>query len=446
MHPFLGIEEGIKEIWAHKFRSFLTMLGVILGVGSLMAMFALTEGIATGSRSFINQVGGVERVEIRDAPVPPNQEDIAELSPGRTYVDALALRRSAPLLESISAEVEIGGKITRMGNSTNPRFVGVEPDNLVIDKHQVQYGRFITDLDLKQCNRVVVLGHSIVVDLWDDENAVPLGETVLINGQTFTVVGVLTHYITESAKRQRALGISKQKDDRRKARGTFRKNRGNDPFWAKNRAALIPLTTMQALFKTANVVNGVDQGPDPKLSRLVVRIGDINNFNSAIEQMRNILLMTHRGIRDFGFDTREDWFEDIERSIRATRLSGGLIAGISLLVGGLGITNIMLASITERIREIGIRRAIGARRGDIFTQILIEALALALLGGMIGIAVGFGLVQLLILMAPSENSPIISLSSILISIGFALVVGIIAGLYPAFKASQLSPIQALRYE
>lgn len=447
MHPLLGIEEGIKEIWAHKFRSMLTMSGVILGVGSLMAMFALTEGIAAGSRAFMNQVGGIERVEIRDAPVPPNQEDIAELSPGRTYADSIALRRSATLLESISTEIDYGGKLTHLNFQTNPRLVGVEPDNRITDKHEVEYGRFITEMDLAQCNRVVVLGRSLVTDLWDDENANPIGENVLLNGQSFTIVGILTPYLTDSAKRQRALGITKEQEARRKARGNYKKNRPSyDPFWWKNRAALIPLTTMQNLFKSSTMVNGVDQGPDPKVSRIIVRIADVNQFNAAIDQMRNILMLTHRGIRDFGFDTREDWFEGIERSIRATRFSGGLIAGIGLLVGGLGITNIMLASITERIREIGIRRAIGARRGDIFTQILIEALVLALIGGIIGIGVGYGLVQLLIYAAPSENAPIVMPDSIMISLGFALVVGIIAGLYPAYKASLLSPIQALRYE
>ncbi|PAW76891.1 MAG: hypothetical protein B9S32_13255 [Verrucomicrobia bacterium Tous-C9LFEB] len=446
MHPLLGVEEGIKEIWAHKFRSMLTMSGVILGVGSLMAMFALTEGIAAGSRAFMNQVGGIERVEIRDSPVPPNQEDIAELSPGRTYADAQALRRSASLLESISTEIDYGGKLTRLNFQTNPRLVGVEPDNLVTDKHEIEYGRFITEMDLSERNRVVVLGRGLIADLWEDENAVPIGETVLLNGQSFTIVGILTQYLTDSAKRQKALGITKEQEERRKARGNFKKGRTYDPFWYKNRAALIPLTTMQNLFKASNVVNGVDQGPDPKVSRIVVRIADVNQFNAAIDQMRNILLLMHRGIHDFGFDTREDWFEGIERSIRATRFSGGLIAGIGLLVGGLGITNIMLASITERIREIGIRRAIGARRGDIFTQILIEALVLALLGGIIGIGVGYGLVQVLVWAAPSENAPIVTSISIFISLGFALLVGIIAGLYPAYKASLLSPIQALRYE
>lgn len=448
MHPLLGIQEGFKEIWAHKFRSILTMSGVIFGVGSLMTMFALTEGQAVAARTFMNQVGGVERVMINDAPVPPNQEDIAELSPGRTYNDAIALRHGASLIESISAEVEMNVKMTHYNKQTNPRFVGVQPDNLVTDKHVIEYGRFITDMDMLLHNRVVVLGRTIVNELWDDDDddAVPLGQTVQINGETFTVVGTFIHYITESAKREKELGISKQKEQRRKDRGAFRKNRGPDPFWWKNRSALIPLTTMEEIFKTANVVNGTDQGPDPKLTRLVVRISDVTQFSAAIEQMRNILLTTHRGIRDFGFDTREDWFEDIERNVRNLRISGGLIAGISLLVGGLGITNIMLASITERIREIGIRRAIGARAFDIFSQIIIESLVLAIIGGIVGVGAGFTLVKGLMILIPSENSPIVLPSAVITSFTFAIIVGLIAGIYPAYKASRLSPIQALRYE
>jgi putative ABC transport system permease protein len=157
-------------------------------------------------------------------------------------------------------------------------------------------------------------------------------------------------------------------------------------------------------------------------------------------------MVTHRGVDDFGFDTREDWFDQMEQRMRATRTSGGLIAVISLIVGGIGITNIMLASITERVREIGIRRAVGARARDIFLQIIIESVSIALMGGVLGVAVGIGLVQLLMVIAPGDSEPFISAGSVILSISFAAGAGILSGIYPAVQASRLDPIQALRYE
>lgn len=443
MNPIIGVQEGFKEILAHKFRSLLTMSGVILGVAALMAMFALTEGMARGSHERLSKMGGVERIEIEEAPVPEYQEDIAEISPGRTYADVEALRSAADKLEVIAPVVRHGGKITRGNQRFNPRLEGIEPDTLIVDDHQVARGRFITDLDIKLGNRVVVLGHTAVEDLWmDDPNAEVLGETVYINNERFTVVGVLDHYMTDRQKRNLER-VKQQRARDAKLRG---RSRSYDPFWWKNKAAFIPLTTMQQVFKSANMVNGMDEGPDDQLTKLVVRVRDIEQFDASLQQMRNILMRTHRGIRDFGFDTRESWFENITEGVQAARLTGGLIAGISLLVGGLGITNIMLASITERIREIGIRRAIGARAGDIFMQILIEGLVLAVLGGLLGVATGYGLIQVLDLMTTMGDPPVLVPGAILISLAFAMLVGVLAGIYPAYKASRLSPIQALRYE
>jgi len=183
-----------------------------------------------------------------------------------------------------------------------------------------------------------------------------------------------------------------------------------------------------------------------RLNGLTLRVGNLDHFRASLEQVRGALNVTHRGVDDFDLETREEWFDRMESSIAATRLSGGLIAVISLIVGGIGITNIMLASITERVREIGIRMAVGAKGRDIFMQILVESVSIASIGGFIGIAAGAGLIQILIAVAPTENLPEMTLSSMLLSVAFAITAGVVSGIYPAMRASRLEPITALRYE
>jgi putative ABC transport system permease protein len=198
-------------------------------------------------------------------------------------------------------------------------------------------------------------------------------------------------------------------------------------------------------FKSATLVGTTDTGPDYKLDGLVFQVANTNRFKETLNQISNVLKMTHRGIEDFGFDTREEWFDNIEENVRNVRASGGLIAGISLLVGGIGITNIMLASITERIREIGVRRAVGAKGRDIFVQIVVESAVIGFIGGILGLFASLGIMQILIAISPAENAPVLEWENIVIAFSFAVVIGIVSGLYPAFKASRIEPIEALRY-
>jgi len=186
--------------------------------------------------------------------------------------------------------------------------------------------------------------------------------------------------------------------------------------------------------------------PDPRLSGLELKLDSAERLPESLQQIRNVMMSTHHGIEDFGFRTQEEWAEGIDRFIRDARLSGGLIAGISLLVGGIGIMNIMLASISERVREIGIRKSVGAATSDIFIQILAEAVVIAVLGGLAGLAASFGLVRMLSSFSPTDNEPIVTFTAMLVAFGFSVVVGILAGIFPAVKAARLNPIQALRYE
>ena len=194
------------------------------------------------------------------------------------------------------------------------------------------------------------------------------------------------------------------------------------------------------------VSSGTDDTPEPNLTDIDIKKADLTHMEKALDQARNILLHTHNGVEDFEFSTYASRIASAEERIKNANLIGIIISALSLFVGGIGVMNIMLASINERIREIGTFKALGANDFSIFIQIMMESSSLAILGGLLGLPTSFGTIWLLTQLIPQQNVPIITWEALFIGLTFSILTGIIAGLFPAYKASQLNPIQALRYE
>lgn len=455
-----SIQVGFKQIWSHKFRSLLTMLGITLGVASLVAMAAIVNGMENGMKEGLIASGGLDKVIINDQSVPVWQEHLAQMAPGKTMQDVYALKNNATLLKRISPEIRASVRyVSRGDNRSRPSEVcGVTEDALFINQHEIAYGRWFTQMDSEKAAPVCVIGSLIRDELFGypnviGEEIIPLGETIRLGEQLFTIVGMFQHYESEMSRTERltreaALAKQPKVASRAFTNAVFQGSqsrswgmpRGRGGGWAfdrKNATIYIPLKTALVRFRMAE--NSL------KIDDIDIQVKNYEEFDAALQQARNILMITHNGIEDFTFSTQETQSETIEQSIKNTRMSGSLIAIIALIVGGIGVMNIMLASISERIREIGLRKAMGATDAAVFIQIIIESVVLSTLGGLMGVAFSYGLVYI-IQNVSTSNAPVIKPDALIFSMIFATVIGLIAGLYPALRAAKLDPIQALRYE
>jgi ABC-type antimicrobial peptide transport system permease subunit len=407
---FMGVASGWREVLAHKLRSFLTLFGIVLGAAALVGMLGVVKGLLRGWERMIYETGGIGRISVHSKPAPEFQREKAMLSPGRTLKDVDAILAAVPLARRVTAEVMIpnGARLYFQGRATGQSVRGVLPATFIMDRFDISQGRLIGELDLELQSQVVVLGASIANYLFI-RGIDPLGRVITINGQPFTVIGVLKEYSMSGA------------------------TSGGNRFSSKNSAVFIPLTTAQTLFR-------IDENVDV----LNVQLGDIADMPQALEEITNVLTHTHRGIQDIRLETREDLLRRFEETKSSYMYSLGGVAVIGLIVGGVGIMNVMLASISERVREIGVRRALGAKRLDILVQILAESLTLALAGGLFGVVASIGLIAVLQRVVVEANRPELSPGALFVGIVSSGLVGVIAGLYPAIRASRLSPVEALR--
>jgi putative ABC transport system permease protein len=400
--------EASESLLANKMRSGLTILGIIIGVAAVIAVLAIGNGT---QESILGEIQGVGTNLL--FVTPGGSEDISNPKPlTLSDADALADPFSAPSIEGVAPVLNGRVEVTFSGENKSTSVLAVTPDYASVRNVELSEGEFIDETALAGRAAVVLLGTDVAEDLFARKSGL-VGEKVRIDSQPFRVIGVL-------------------------------EEKGGSGMGSEDDQVLVPMTTAQTRLLQRGTPNQVDV--------IYVQAVNAESVPQASLEISQILSARHRtviGEEDFSILTQQD-FLDLASTITGvlTIFLGG-IAAISLLVGGIGIMNIMMVSVVERTREIGLRKALGARRVDILSQFLIESSLLSLMGGFIGILLGWGLSLIVELIAAGSGTPIVpimSIESILLAVLFSAGIGIFFGLYPANRASTLEPVEALRYE
>jgi putative ABC transport system permease protein len=405
---------GFENLRAHKLRSLLTMLGMIFGVAAVVAMLSIGAGAQQEVMAFIEQLGVRNLiVEARESTDYQVVQKVRQLSAGLTFRDYRVIQAN---LEGISVSTErkrfIPSKLLPRPQSDPPVVYGVRPPYMRIANLQVVAGRFFTEAETEAAAPVAVLGEGATASLFGADD--PIGRHVKVNEQWFQVIGIAGPQLTVQAD---VAGVPAQ--DR------------NNLIYVPLHAAIFRLEDANSRYR--DEIDGIylqmEQGAD---------------VPAAASLLRGLLNVSHRGAADFSIVSPAELLAEQRRTQRIFEMVMVAIASISLLVGGIGIMNIMLASVMERTREIGVRRAIGAKRRDVIRQFLIETTIISLAGGIMGVIVGVALSQLIGYLA--GWSTIVTTTSIVLAFVVSVAIGLIFGLYPAVRAASLDPVKALHYE
>ena len=405
---------GLSSLLAHKLRSLLTMMGMIFGVGAVVAMLSITAGAQKEMMSYIDLLGVNNIIVEAKEAVDSNELQARRLiSPGLTFRDYRAIKENVQGLEASTPRKRFKPlKILPKTSAEPPLLIGVDPSYLVINSLKVIEGRFFNEKDNDTSAPVCVLGEAAKVNLLGYEPAV--GKYIKVNDTWLQVIGVLSQQATADSDSE----------------GVEVSNRNN--------LIISPLNTVMRRFEDNNSYL------KDEIDGIYMRVAPGTDSIETAGIVRAILDSTHKDAGDYNTIVPAGLLEQRRRTSFIFSVVMLCIAGISLLVGGIGIMNIMLATVLERTKEIGIRRAIGARQVDIIRQFLMEALLISMLGGMIGIAFGFTLSK--VIATAAGWSTVVTTSSIAVAFGVSVGIGLLFGIYPAMQAAKLDPIEAMRYD
>jgi len=403
----MDILESIKmastTLIANKLRSSLTILGIIIGIASVIAMIGIGEGAQRLAAEQFESLG--PNVLFITAGTQSSRRHTTNLPKTLVLDDAEAIAVEVPSITSVAPQINARELVVYRNKSLNTGLVGATPSFLSVRSFDVAKGRFLSDDDIKRDDRVVALGSELAQKLFRNQN--PIGQQIRIKNVSFLVIGVM------------------------QSKGSFLGNNQDD-------VAYIPLSTMASRIVGRTSPYGIE------LTFIAASAKNESSIRAAQFQITNLLRLRHKITveDDFNVQTQKDVLDIIGNITGGLTIMLGAIAGISLLVGGIGIMNIMLVSVTERTHEIGLRKAIGASQQDILIQFMIEAVILSVVGGLIGTLIGSGGTLLIALLSPLKAT--ISPLAILISLSVSCGIGLFFGVFPARQAAKLDPIVALR--
>jgi len=405
-----SIEAGARDMAANRGRAVITSIGIVLGVASVVTVLSLMGGGQQQTEAYFAELGGLRELRITNTRTDRVFMTAAERASERlTYRDAQAIREECPSVKTVDPEITRFLETSYGTKTFMMKVLGTSSHYPYADDMPVAEGRFLSDLDCQTYANVVMIGPTYKRDLFGDEDAI--GKTILLRGVPFTVVGVM-----------------------QKKEFYFRGGGSGDRNVLEwfNRSLYIPITTMVKRFSINDRLDGLE-----------IAAKTVGAVPSLSEETRTVLLRRH-GVEDFTIDSKSQQVAAQAEEGRFFNIIFWAVAFVSLFVGGVVIANIMLASIAERIREIGVRKAIGASGRDLFVQFLVEALVVTTSGGLIGLLLGVGMTEAVnhFMGLPSALTPGILLIALLTSVG----VGLVFGLVPALRAARLDPVEALRYE